>query len=125
MYLSKNMTEQVHQIEQELQAYESQLYAASIEYRSLAQDAATKRAEYDVAWAQEMLKLPTDIKMTVGEKEAQVVVIVADRLRACRIAEAIADGAKRHLSALQSNLTSIQTRAALLRTERSLVNMMT
>lgn len=119
------MTEQIHQITSELEAYETQLYAASVEYKSLAREAAIKRADYDVAWAQEMLKLPTDIKMTVAEKEAQVVVIVEDRLRACRIAEAIADGAKRHLAALQSNLTSIQTRASLLKTERSLVNMMT
>lgn len=119
------MSEEVHRITQELEAYETQLYAASVEYRDLIRTAATKRAEYDVAWAQEMLQLPTDVKMTVGEKEAQVVVIVADRLRECRIAEAIADGAKRHLMALQSNLTSIQTRASLLKTERSLVNMMT
>lgn len=119
------MTEEIHQIAQELEAYETQLYAASVEYRSLARDAAVRRAEYDVAWAQEMLRLPTDVKMTVAEKESSVVVIVQDRLKECRIAEAIADGAKRHLMALQSNLTSIQTRASLLKTERSLVNMMT
>lgn len=119
--------EQINQIAQELEAYETQLYAASVEFRSLAQDAAVKRAEYDVAYAQEMLKVSaqTEVKMTVAEKESAVVVIVADRLKACRIAEALADGAKRHLTALQSNLTSIQTRASLLKTERSLVAMMT
>ena len=117
------MSEQISKILMELENYEQQLYAASIEYKQLASDAAQKRADYDVAWAQEMLKLPTDVKMTVAEKESTVVTIVAERLRATRIAEALAEGAKRHLSALQSNLTSLQTRASLLKTERSLVNM--
>src|SRR5688572_3784999 len=119
------MSEQIHKIEKELQNYEAELYTASVDYKDLAHSAAVQRAEYDVAWAQEMLKLPTDVKMTVAEKEAQVVKIVANQLRSCRIAESLAEGAKRHLSALQSNLTSIQTRASLLKTERSLVNMMT
>lgn len=111
------MIEQTHSILTELENYEKELYKASVEYKTLAQDAATKRADYDVAYAQEMLKLPTDVKMTVAEKESTVVAIVADRLRHCRIAEAMADGAKRHLTALQSNLTSVQTRASLLKTE--------
>lgn len=119
-------TEQIEKITGELEGYETQLYAASIEYKSLAHDAAMKRADYDVAWAQEMLKVSaqTEVKMTVGEKESTVTVIVASRLKDCRIAEALASGAKEHLRALQANLTSIQTRASLLKTERSLVNMM-
>lgn len=120
------MSEEISQITQELENYESQLYAASVEYKSMAQDAAVKRADYDVAYAQEMLKASAvEGKRTVAEKEAEVVVIVANQMRAARIAEAMADGAKRHLTALQSNLTSIQTRASLLKTERSLVNMYT
>jgi hypothetical protein len=119
------MTEEIHQITQELAAYESQLYAASIEYRDLIRDAATKRAVYDVAFAQELLKITAKgDKMTVAEKESLTIMAVQNQLTECRIAEAIADGAKRHLTALQSNLTSIQTRASLLKTERSLVNMM-
>jgi hypothetical protein len=117
--------EQIDSITSELESYEAQLYAASVEYRSLIQDAATKRAAYDVAYAQELLKVPADMKLTVPKADALVVSIVADQLTACRIAEAMADGAKRHLTALQSNLTSIQTRASLLKTERSLLNMMT
>lgn len=119
-------TKQMTQIEKELQDYESEFYEASAEYRQLVMDAAIKRADYDVAFAQEMLKVSarTDIKMTVPEKEATIVVIVANQLKACRIAEAMALGAKERLRALQSNLTSLQTRASLLGTERSLVNMM-
>lgn len=119
--------EQIERIEAELQNYESELYEASSEYRHLAVDAATKRADYDVAYAQEMLKVSaqTEVKMTVAEKESTVIVIVASQLKSCRIAEALASGAKERLRALQSNLTSLQTRASLLKTERSLVAMMT
>lgn len=119
--------ERIEIIEKELENYESELYECSAEYRQLAIDAATKRAEYDVAYAQEMLKVSaqTEVKMTVAEKESAVVVIVANQLKSCRIAEAMASGAKERLRALQANLTSVQTRASLLRTERSLVNMMT
>jgi hypothetical protein len=116
------MTEQLTQIEQELQTIETGLYKASIEYRELARDAAAKRAAYDVRWAQELLKVQTnkDAKLTVGEKEAMVTAIVQIDLTHCRIAEALADGSKRHLQTLQSILSSIQTRASLLKTERSL-----
>jgi hypothetical protein len=119
------MAEQITKILVELENYEKELYAASVEYKDLARDAAEKRATYDVAWAQELLKIPNDKdhKMTVGEKEALVTQLVQTQLRSARIAESLAEGAKRHLSALQSNLTSIQTRASLLKTERSLVNM--
>lgn len=117
--------EQITQITKELENYEKQLYDASVEYRSLARDAAEKRARYDVAYAQEFLKNSTnkDMKLTVPACEALTVQQVQAELTACRIAEALADGSKRHLSALQSNLTSLQTRASLLKTERSLVNM--
>lgn len=119
-------TEQIAQIEQELHGYESELYECSAEYRTLAVDAATKRAIYDVAYAQEFMqtKLSGD-KMTDKTAESLTVIAVQTQLTSCRIAEAMADACKRRLTALQSNLTSVQTRASLLRTERSLVNMMT
>jgi hypothetical protein len=116
--------DQIHGILKELEDYEKELYAASTDYRELARDAAEKRARYDVAYAVELLKLrEQELKLTVPEREAMTVQTVQNQLTACRIAEALADGAKRHLGALQSNLTSLQTRASLLRTERSLVNM--
>ena len=119
-------TEQIKNIEKELENYESELYECSAEYRHLATDAATKRAAYDVRWAQELLKIATnkDLKLTVPEKEAMVTTLVQDELSACRIAEAMASGSKERLKALQANLTSVQTRASLLKTARSLVNMM-
>jgi len=119
------MSEQINKIISELEGYESELYKASVDYKNLARDAAEKRATYDVAYAVEFLKNTTnkDLKLTVPATEALTVQTVQNQLIACRIAEALAEGAKRHLNALQSNLTSVQTRASLLKTERSLTNM--
>lgn len=112
-------TEQMFQIEKELEGYESDLFKASTEYRDLVRDAAEKRAVYDVAYAQELLKLKsdTDLKATVPERDAMAVVAVQKFLTNCRIAEAIADGSKRHLTTLQAILSSVQTRSKLLQVE--------
>lgn len=113
------MTEQIVHIVKELEGYEIDLFNASTEYRELAREAAEKRATYDVAFAQEMLKLKsdTDLKATVPEREAFAVVAVSNFMTACRIAEALADGSKRHLTTLQAILSSVQTRSKLLQTE--------
>lgn len=112
-------TEQLFQIEKELQGFESDLFTASTEYKNLVRDAAEKRANYDVAFAVELLKIKSnaDLKFTVPEKEALTVQTVQGQMTACRIAEAIADGSKRHLTALQAILSSVQTRSKLLQTE--------
>jgi hypothetical protein len=109
----------ITQITKELERYEKDLFSASTEYRQLARDAAEKRATYDVAYAQEMLKLKadTDLKATVPERESFAVVAVANFMTACRIAEAMAEGSKRHLQALQAILSSVQTRSKLLQSE--------
>lgn len=111
--------DQITQITTELEQYEKDLFTASTEYKSLARDAAEKRATYDVTFAQEMLKLKsdTDLKATVPEREAFAVVAVERFMTGCRIAEAMAEGSKRHLQALQAILSSVQTRAKLLQTE--------
>ena len=57
-------TEQLSQITKELEQYEADLFRASTEYKALAQDGATKRSVYDVAWAQEILKLKADSNVT-------------------------------------------------------------
>lgn len=117
------MTEELFAIEKELKDYEAKLYAASTEYKRLAQDAATKRATYDVAYATEFLKITTgEMKMTVPATESLAVQNVQESLTSCRIAEALADGAKRHLVTLQSIISSIQTRAGLFKTEKSFSN---
>ena len=109
-------------IDNELKDCEKSLFTASTEYRDLAEDAARKRASYDVAFAKEMLVLKggTNLKATVPEREAMAIVNVQQSLTDCRIAEALAEGSKRHLTTLQSIITSIQTRAALIKVELSL-----
>lgn len=124
------MSEELHKITEELQSYEAELYAASAEYRDYALDAAQKRATYDVEYSQAILTISAKcdqdgIKMTVPERDALAVKQVQNSLKACRIAEALADGSKRHLGTLQSLLSSVQTRSSLLRTERSLVGQYT
>ena len=118
--------EHITDIEQELRRYEAEIYSASTEYKNLVQDAARKRAAYDVSFAGEILKLreDKDLKATVPEKEAIAVKNVQTLLTDCRIAESLAEGSKRHLVTLQSLLSSVQTRASLIKTERSLANMM-
>ena len=113
------MTEDITRINQELIATEANIYAAAVEYRSLAQDAAQKRVNYDIGYGTELLKIKTDsaLKLTAPEKEAMALLAVKDRFTECRIAEAMAESAKRHLQALQGNQTSLQTRASLVKTE--------
>lgn len=109
-------------IEQELKDYERELYASSDNETELTLDAARKRAAYDVAYAQELLKINAnkDLKLTVPEKEAMAVLAVQNDLVACRIAEAMAQSAKRRLDTIQTLVSSVQTRAKLFQTERSL-----
>jgi N-acetylglucosamine kinase-like BadF-type ATPase len=118
--------DQMCQIEAELQTYEVELFNASTEYRQLAQDAARKRATYDVQYAQEFLKVKTGgDKVTDKLAESVTVVAVQGSLTACRIAESLADASKRHLTTLQTLVSSCQTRAGLLKTERSLTGYQT
>ena len=114
--------EHLLEIDKELQGYEAGLYSASAEYKQLAKEAAEKRATYDVAFAQEMLNLKgkSDLKATVPEREAMAVVNVQKFMTDCRIAEAMAEGSKRHLATLQAILSSVQTRAQLMKVELSL-----
>jgi hypothetical protein len=115
------MTEQLASIVGELSNYEVELFNASTEYRQLAEDAARKRATYDVAYATEFLKIKTNGEKTTDKTaEALAVQTVAGQLTSCRIAEALADASKRHLAALDAIVKSVQTRSRLLNTEAEL-----
>ncbi len=111
--------DQITAIVKELENYEAGLFTASNEYRNLAREAAQKRAHYDVAYAQEILKLKSDVelKATVAERESFAIVAIQSLMTEARIAEALADGSKRHLGALQAILSSVQTRSKLLQSE--------
>lgn len=116
------VTEDITSIEAELKDIEAKIFTAANDYAKNTKDAANKRVEYDVEYAKTMIEIHgRKEKMTVDQREAEAVVIVQRQMTDCRIAEAIADGSKRHLDALQAILSSIQTRSKLIQTERSLV----
>lgn len=103
----------------ELLKYSQRLAVAVNEYDKACVEAANKRTDRDVQWAQEMLK--TTAK-TVAEKEAEVMVICAPVVRECRISEAMRDALKERIRALQSVLNATQTRAAFLKAEMKMEN---
>lgn len=112
------MIDDINAITTQLTQAEADLYAASTEYRRLGENAARLRALYDVQYASEFLKAKTaSEKPTDKSAESLAVQIVEKHLTDCRIAEALADGARRHLGALEAILSSIQTRARLLKVE--------
>jgi len=110
------MQEKLKEIANELKEHEVELHAASIEYAGLAEAAAEKRVLYDVAWSSAYLRISGDgEKRTIPVLDALVTVEVEEQMWECRLAEGAADAGKRHLSSLQSLLTSGQTRAGLLK----------
>ncbi|MBX3288330.1 MAG: hypothetical protein KF855_03200 [Acidobacteria bacterium] len=114
---------EINEIETSLKDCEGAIATAAMDYGKIAVSAARARADYDLAYAQELLKISADgEKRTVGEKEALTLIAVQSLFMDCRIREAEADALKRRIGALQSVLTSLQTRASLIKTERSLTN---
>jgi len=93
------------------------LAQASNEYSIACQEAADKRTDYDVQWAQELLKAPGD---TVSERQAFVTGICAATMREARISEAMRDALKERIRALQAILNATQTRASFLKEEMRL-----
>lgn len=113
------MQSDINALNDQLQAAERELLAISSDYANFAIEAAEKRAHYDVRWAQEILKIKTnkELKLTIPEADAMATTLVQDELVSCRIAEAMASAAKAKLDATKNILSSIQTRAGLLKTE--------
>ncbi len=101
-------------INRELTETSQRLMIAVNEYDKACAEAANKRTDRDVRWAQEMLK--ADGK-TVAERESEVMIICAAVVRECRISEAMRDALKERIRALQSTLNATQTRAAFLKAE--------
>ncbi len=121
------MIDQLHTLNDELCASERALRDAAADYRASVCAAAQKRVKYDIEWAKAILVIhdrcdKVGVKMTVGEKEALAVGQCEQVLTECRISEALADAAKKHLDAEQSILSSIQSRARMQQVEASLAN---
>lgn len=114
---------EINEIEKSLKDCEAAIADAAMDYGKIAVSAARARADYDLAYAQELLKVSADgEKRTVGEKEALTLLAVQKLFMDCRIKEAESEALKRRIGSLQSVLTSLQTRASLIRVERSLTN---
>lgn len=115
-------SEHTHDLERELIEIQKEIRNEGDGYARYAIDAGQKRAAYDLAKAKQMLQLLNfPEKRTVGEKEAMVDVAVEKELTDVRIAESLANASRERLKALLAELSAIQTRASLIKTERSLV----
>lgn len=109
----------------ELAQIEADIFNASTEFSKQAVVAAKSRLTYDLAYAEAILRLkPADasIKITVPEREALAIKQCSSQMTDARIAEAELDAAKKHLEALRAILSSIQTRASLLKAEAFAAN---
>jgi hypothetical protein len=107
----------VVQINGSLVKTSKRLAIASNKYTKACREAAEKRTDYDVQWAQELLKADGE---TVSERQANTTIVCRDAMREARIAEAERDALRERLRALQAVLNATQTRAAFLKEEMRL-----
>ena len=107
----------VVQINGSLVKTSKRLAIASNKYTKACRDAAEKRTDYDVQWAQELLRAPGE---TVSERQANTTIVCKDSMREARIAEAMRDATKERIRALTAILNATQTRAGFLRDEMRL-----
>lgn len=105
---------EVNEINRTLTRLSRRIAVASNKYARACREAAEKRTEYDVTWAQQLLKARGE---TVSERQANTTILVKDVMLAARIAEGERDALKERLRALQSVLNATQTRAAFLKEE--------
>ncbi len=101
----------------ELTDYSRKLAIASNEYTDACRDAANRRTDYDVQWAQGLLRASGG---TVSERQASTTLVCKDAMREARIAEAMRDALKERIRALESVLNATQTRARFLEGEMKL-----
>ncbi len=93
-------------INSELTRLSKSLATAVNQFETASKDAAEKRTDRDVRWAQELLK--ADGK-TVSERESEVMIICASVVRDCRIAEAMRDALKERVRAIQTVISVLQS----------------
>ncbi len=93
-------------INNELTRLSKSLALAVGQFEVAIKEAAEKRTDRDVRWAQELLK--ADGK-TVAERESEVMIICQSFVRECRIAEAMRDGLKERIRAIESVISVQQS----------------
>lgn len=113
--------DEIAELNRKLDEHSKELLKCSMEYARLRSDAVTKRNVYDVAKAKALLKISVEHKdWKVDAQKAQMILECEPQMIEARISEAHEEAMKLRIKALGDSLTSVQTQAALLRTEQSL-----
>lgn len=96
-------------IEREMVRLCTALELLTTEYEGLCRVAADSRCNFDIAWAQALLRI--DQKgTTVSVREAIATQACESLMREARISEAVRDAAKERIRALEAQLTVHQSR---------------
>lgn len=103
---------EIAEINQQLLDYSRRLLLAVNEYDAACRNAANKRTDREVEWAQQFLIASGD---NVKEREAATVLICKATIREARVAESLRDALKERIRSLQSVLNATQSRAAFLK----------
>jgi hypothetical protein len=93
-------------LEAELQRLSAKLEEKSDELATLLETAAEADVNHKLAYARALLRAEGD---TVGAREAEAVLAVADLLRERRISEAVADACRESVRSLRSQLSALQS----------------
>ncbi len=113
----------LHAIDNDLLKCEKALQEMQNQYGQIASDAANARYVYDQAYADAVIEIANrefEKKPTVPVLEAMATKAVANEQKAAREAESKLDAAKKHIVTLSTIVSSVQTRAGIMRVEREL-----
>lgn len=119
--------EEIRQIENELKQLEKKIETIARSFWQEARKHGKAKADYEIASATALLQIyaaetETGDKNTESVRKAMALKHCEKEYVALRIAEAEADSSKEVLRSLVSELSSVQTRAGLIKTEASLAN---
>lgn len=120
------MTEDLHKLEAELKELEKKIHRTAELHRKESKEYGEARAKYELASATALLHI-YDFESSSGDKNTESV-RKAKALKQCeneymtyRIAETNSDSSREVLRSFLAQLSSVQTRASLLKAEASLV----
>lgn len=121
------MDEQAHKINAELEAIEKEIFTLAKQYRVYAAKAVKARNNYDIEKDKQLLAVRLKcelegIKANADEKTAMAKENYAEFMIAARESETMLDCCQKDIQSANARLSSIQTRARLLKTEADLTN---
>lgn len=114
---------ELHDIHRRLETHSELLLHDGDAYSDAIRAAADARNAYDVKKAQQTLVVRATKEFagfTVAEKSAQVTELCREEMIAARIAEAMADGLKTRLRAVEASLSAVQSQARLALADQTL-----